>query len=614
VRKAILGLFVLLQTALAVPPGPQTFTILAGRYTAGVWKSVLPQNIVVTVSGRQTATIDRRILITFPLTNTAIPKIYLPAGSIGACSGGTCNFVTQDITNAEIGCDIFSGQWPVDAQGRIATIMVGCVNTDPEGWFWGITSALAEQSRGAGAPGDEEGCQCIQGPDGPGPLTWRGNDTAMGGNPFHMADEGGLFVHKHDYWIYRNHVNPNWAGMFHPNNPERDGNIYGSRQQQFEWKGGNTITFEGNWFEGGYHSRSGSSTSTMILFRNVNEDNSNLLITDNVFEHVHGLFLAGDLNYPALIYQGITSQNFLAINNVSWDVNEKGPDTAGVGGGGPWSTPAGVTGGYADVTASNRGYGWMNQGPSMQEGLAYIRNTFPDFRGGVPALNYTYGTPSGGLYYGDNFLPMSKDNNMSYFGIKSERAVENCGCCGGNYGGFAYLSCYYSGGYSLTGNVWLSRDQTKAAIDADGWGTNNTTPANPADLTGIWPKYTVKDWHYHLDPEMYRLPLGSPYIGKGADITRLRSALGMVDQPQALFDASNNLVVTWLAPDAQVCTIDTSLATGDLISGFTRNKADTGVTRVRKVTIPSAGFTANTNYKVRINCEREAPVLTARSN
>ena len=168
----------------------------------------------------------------------------------------------------------------------------------------------------------------------------------------------------------------------------------------------------------------------------------------------------------------------------------------------------------------------------------------------------------------------------------------------------------YDLGHLSPGLYSFTLDLCKVFI---GWGTGNTTPNTPSDLVGIWPNYTVKDWHYDLDPETYRLPLGSAYTGKGADITRLRSALGMVDQPQALFDASNNLVVTWLAPDAQACSIDTS-ATGDLINGFTRNKTDTGVVRVRKITIPAAGFTAQTTYKVRINCEREAPVLTTRSN
>jgi hypothetical protein len=606
--KRLFWLFFLLRLVYAAVP--QSFTVKAGRYTAGKFQSVLAQNIVVTVSGTQTATTDRRILVAFPLTNTSTPTIYLAPGTTGSCTGGTCSFVTLDTADSLASCDIYSGQWPKDAQGLTGVIMVGCVDTDPTGSIWRMQNAVTAKSR-QGAVSDEEGCQCIQGPDGPGPLTWRGNDTFFLGNPVHFANEGGQFSHKHDYWIYRNRVNPYWGGMWHQNNPERDGNIYGARQQQFEWKGGTDITFEGNWFTGGFQSRSGAANSTVIVFRNENDEASRLLIMDNVFEHQPGLFLSGDLNYNSnSSYQGATNRDFMAINNVSWDINQKGPDTTGIGGGGAWTTPAGVTGGYSDVTAGNRGYGWTNQGPSMQEGLAYLQNTFPDHRGGVAALNYTYGVPSGGLYYGNNFMSMTKDNNMNFLGIKAETAVENCGTASG---GFAYLSCYYSGGYQMTGNVWLSRDQTKAAIEGDGWGTGNTTPTNPADLPGIWPNYTVKDWHYDLDPETYRVPLGSPYMGKGADITRLRSALGMVDQPQALFDASNNLVVTWLAPDAQACSIDTS-ATGDLINGFTRNKADTGVVRVRKITIPAAGFTADTTYKVRINCEREAPVLTTRSN
>jgi hypothetical protein len=608
--KCILGLLLLSAQMYAV----QTFIISAGRYTAGAYQSVVPSDITVTVSGTQTGTADRRILVTFPLTNTPNPKITLPAGNTGSCSGGTCTFVNREITDSLASCDIYNGQWPTNAQGRISEIQVGCVDTDPVGNIWRARTAWTSASSGAGANGDVEGCQCIQGSEGPGPLTWRGNDTWMMGNPFHMADDGQLNSHKQDYWIYRNRVNVTWEGMWHPNNPERSGNIFGIRQQQFEWKGGSNITFEGNWFTGSYQSQGGAANSTLLVFRNINEDSSRILIADNVFEHQTGMFLGGDANYSkSIAYFGPPSRDFAVVNNVSWDINQLGPDTVGVGGNGGWTTPAGVTKGYADPTSSNWAYGWMNQGPTNQEGLVFLQNTFPDARGGVAALNYTYVVPSGGLVYRNNFMSMTRDNLMTYLGIRVEDTVENCNCCGGNNGGFAYLSCYYSGGYKLDGNVWLSHDQSQAAINADGWGTGNFTPANPANYTGIWPKYTVKDWHYDLDPEIYRLPVGSPYIEQGANITRLKAVLGSVGQPEALFDASNNLVVTWLAPDPQVCTVDTS-ATGDLINSFTRYKTDTGGTRIRKITIPSSGITAATNYKVRINCEREAPVLTVKSN
>jgi hypothetical protein len=50
--------------------------------------------------------------------------------------------------------------------------------------------------------------------------------------------------------------------------------------------------------------------------------------------------------------------------------------------------------------------------------------------------------------------------------------------------------------------------------------------------------------------------------------------MGYVDSPGALFDGSNNLVVTYYAPDTQGCAID--FGTGSLYSGFTRSNLDTG--------------------------------------
>jgi hypothetical protein len=56
--KRLFWLFFLLRLVYAAVP--QSFTVKAGRYTAGKFQSVLAQNIVVTVSGTQTATTDRR--------------------------------------------------------------------------------------------------------------------------------------------------------------------------------------------------------------------------------------------------------------------------------------------------------------------------------------------------------------------------------------------------------------------------------------------------------------------------------------------------------------------------------------------------------------------------
>jgi hypothetical protein len=110
--------WLLLLTRLAdAAVGPQSFAIMAGRYTAGKFQSVVPQEILVTISGTQTATTDRRILVTFPLTNTSTPTIYLAAGTTGSCTPGPCTFAYLETTNSLASCDIYSGQWPTNAQG-----------------------------------------------------------------------------------------------------------------------------------------------------------------------------------------------------------------------------------------------------------------------------------------------------------------------------------------------------------------------------------------------------------------------------------------------------------------------------------------------------------------
>jgi hypothetical protein len=137
-------------------------------------------------------------------------------------------------------------------------------------------------------------------------------------------------------------------------------------------------------------------------------------------------------------------------------------------------------------------------------------------------------------------------------------------------------------------------------------------PANPNNLTAIWPKYAVKDWHYDLDPEIYRQ---TAYPGVGADITRLKSIMGWIDNPSAWFDKNNNLLVTWLDYDYlnQACTVDVATQ-GQLYGLFARFSLDQANAWLRKVTIPSTNFSPNTAYDVRINCEFQQPILHVKSN
>jgi hypothetical protein len=596
----------LLLGFLALPLYSAVFYLDPGLYTAGASQSVVSQMITVTLTGAPSSA--RRFLVAFPMSNTPNPVLYLPPGVTASCSGGTC---ASFPLNAPAGgsCDKNEANWPKDTRGRISVKRVACGDLNISGIISSLQNSYTDQSD-QGAYNQIEGCQCVQGSEGPGPLTWRGNDTYMSGNEFHQADDVGKYAHKMEMWFYRNRIRPYWGAMFHPNNPERDGNRYGIRQQKYECKGGVQMTFEGNLFGGNFNSNSGSFTSSLLVLRNTNESASEILLTDNVFEHIAGFSLPGDSANGGGLWWGPTNLNFAAVNNVMWDINEKGPDTVGIGPEGPFNTPPGVTNSYADRSSGKAGNGWLQQGPSFHEGLVYLRNTIPDIRGRVPVLSMVSHVRGGGWIWKDNFLSVTKDNSAFGIGARTDQAsVPECQ----GLDGYKLLVCSNPGNTSLSGNVILSREQTQAAIQADGWGTLNTVPAQPSNKVAIWPKYQVLDWHYDLDPEIYRLPVGSPYEGKGADITHLEDAMGYVRSPEALFDGSNNLIVSWYAPDNQVCTVDTA-APGQLYGTFTRDKSDSASSRYRRVVIAASQFTPKTSYEVRINCERMQPVLTARSN
>jgi hypothetical protein len=589
--------------------------------------NTLPYNqITVNLSGTPTGG-AKRLTVGFPVASSTTMQVYVPAGMSGSCTGGACNFVTNTAPTGGF-CDSRStnrSQWPVDGAGEVATRMVACFDTDASGNLVFSDQADAGFDDKGFFAGGTEGTQMIQGSYGPGPITFRNNDLFLTGNTFHLADDGGYYSKKNDIWIYRNRFRAYWPGMYGALG--MDGNDYGNRNHAIETKGYGNVTIEGNLFGGNYNDRSQASGSEVIFLRAENQNGdpggSNGLIIDNLFEHVAGGVQPGDTLLATCYPQvpgaaptntcGTTPINSAIINNVFLDVNQLGPDDACNKGSGclPAGTGAYSAPGFNDI---NTGDGWLMNGPQVTEGLFIKNNTMPDFRGRIPVFFYGSGHANGGLAMVDNFLSVRDD--MQAFGLGA-RVGDNGyppGCSGA---GHALLTCLWPNS-KISGNVILSQIKTQAQIIADGWGTGNTIPSNPADLTGIFPKYNLNPtgaspvWTGDIDPESVRLPNGSPYAGKGADIDRLKSKMGYVDSPGALYDASNNLVVTYYAPDEQACPIDFS--TGSLYGTFGRSNADTGGNRYRRVTIPAANFTADTVYHVRIDCERQQPVLTVRTN
>jgi hypothetical protein len=588
--------------------GARTMTVQPGRFTAGVSQSVLSNAITLTLSGVPTSGSPQRFVTGFPMSNSSVLQVYLPSGVSGSCTGGTCAFTTR---NASTGgpCNAYNGaQWPLDAHGQIGIKMVSCGDV----WTDGTISYLANTFvlAAPGTPADIEGCQCVQGAYGPGPITWRNNDTFMGGNEWHLGNDGGYNVYKSDYWIYRNRISPYWGGLMHAGNPEADGNSYGLRSHKIEFKGARRITMEGNNFLGNFNSYSTADVSVLIALRNENQGLNDVVIDSNIFQHLAGLFDLADLNGgPVDGGQGVPGGNVLVQNNVSWDINEKGPDTFGVGSLGSFPGGSGI-GSYASSLSNNSGAGYLDFAGSWRDRVTYRNNTFPDIRGRISTLVFGPGTFTGGFVLKDNFLSINQTPWTNGLGARPGGGAA-AGC---TTNGRPYLTCAYPGSV-VNGNVFLSYTNSASDLTADGWGTGNTVPSNPASKTTIWPKYNVQDWHHDLDPEMYRLPVGSAYAGKGADITVLKAKMGWVEGESAWFTGANALTVSWLDHDelGQACVVDVA-APGQLYSTFSRFALDSASTQHRSITIPAINFSAHTAYDVAINCETKRTVLHARSN
>jgi hypothetical protein len=582
--------------------------------------------ITLNVTGTPTGG-AKRLTVGFPVASSTTMQVYVPAGMSGSCTGGSCNFVTNTAPTGGF-CDSRStnrSQWPVDGAGEVATRMVACFDTDASGNLVWVDPADAGYDDKGYFAGGTEGTQMIQGSYGPGPITFRNNDLFLTGNTLHLADDGGYYSHKSDYWIYRNRFRAYWPGMYGALG--MDGNRYGNRNHAIEAKGYANVTIEGNLFGGNYNDRSQARGGEVIFLRAENQNGDpggqNARIESNLFEHVAGGVQPGDsllVNCHAQVAAsaptnacGATPINSLVYNNVFLDVNQLGPDN---GCGKPLDClPAGIGTYAAQLSDVESGQGWLMNGPQVSEGLFFYRNTMPDMRGSIPTLSYGSAFQNGGMMLKDNIFSLRADAYAQDYGAREGDSGRPVACAG--LVNFALFSCLFPNP-RVSGNVILSQTASQATLNTTGWQTNNTIPATPSNLTAVFPNYNLNPtgaspvWTGDIDPESVRLPNGSAYAGKGADIDLLKSAMGYVDSPGALFDGSNNLVVTYYAPDTQGCAID--FGTGSLYSGFTRSNLDTGGNRYRKITIPAVNFTANTSYNIRIDCERFQPVLHARTN
>lgn len=613
---------ILLLFLLAVSAWAADFYVDPIMNTAGPYQTITNYQEHVTTSGSPSAGTSRRAYLGFPLSSSNTLQVYLPPGVTGSCSHGPCNFIAYG--SATGGACNWSDAWPQTIPGKVGIRMLGCVDFSTTGTIQYI--ATADPLSSAESPyAGIEGSQTIQGSCGPGPITFRNNDMGFTGNPMHFADDcnidnnpSGITTYHANYWIYRNRFHPYWPGMNHWQNPGRDGNSYGSRNQIMEWKGGDRITVEGNNFLGNYNDATQAHQGSPIVFRNVNQGISNTTIANNLFQHVAAGFLINDYNSGITTWAPAGTAGMVQ-NNVMLDVNVQGPDTAGIN----VSLSAG-SGSYASSVGFQpySGQGRLMQGPGLVQGISWLNNTIPDVRGAFPVFDTTSTVANGGLTAKNNFFSFN-DAVFTYGGVgmrEDEGGNGWPGTCATNTRGFALLTCAWPNNI-FSGNVLLSSTFTASQLTTDGWGTNNTALGSGTALTTIWPKYNLNPcgatpaWTCDLLPyvEMVRLPAGSAYQGKGADITQLKQVMGYLENPQAAFDASNNLVVTWLAPDTVASTVDVAAA-GQLYGTFTRIKTDVGGPRARKVTIPASNFTAHANYDVRINGETMAPILHVRSN
>lgn len=586
-------------SGLATSTATNTITIGSGTYwfLNGLTSTVSPTTATLSGSGSGT------IYITVP-PGSNTPKIYLPAGLAGSCTG--CTIVTgSGLTNFPNDAAVCVGPGHL-TEGPVAYLSAA-------GTALGIvTMAVDEQNVNfvcdTPVGGSGEGGYGIDSAVGPGPSIVTNNlfHNDIGINYF-IEDTGaalgypiGNYLTQMNTFTIDDVWSPSNAATNHLNSCHR---------HEYEDKTGTAMALIGNIFNGQFGWCQPSGMSALLISNNAafstsvppTATASDLTAKYNTFTNGSGGL--GATGAPGDGANPHTARRILIQNNLFTGINS-------------WQhTSVPPAPGIYNPTP-----GWALYLGYSGEDWVIDHNTIYSTSGpNTSGIWFAWSKQEGMVTNNNMFIATGQDathNIVAVDGLTAfgqQAAVPNCY----NKTGIDAMTCSWTPNYQFLGNglaAGYTNTQTQSGSgSATMSGAYSTANASNVLRTEGTVAARIAAVKWFDSTSNHRLRYDSPYnsaaavttdkLDGGADIDALEAAQGKVSNVRAHDVASTSAVIGFLAPDTTGCTVDW---TTNGFSTFTR-VANAGGARVQNVTL---SLSAHTAYQARVNCAAMQPVIS----
>lgn len=607
---------------------PNSVVIPATQIWYGTTNPVdMSSDLTVSWTGTPDSSITTpEIMVYYDMSNNL--NVIAPSGMIVATSPQT-SIITYTTTSGNMDCDEQDPLMPKDIYNRQAGAPLGCIQISSGGL-----------ATGNPVPGfinsyySDEGCNCLLASDGPGPYKIANDFFQFTGIGIHF-DNGGNYLLRHDYDIYRNtwHYPMDFmptvvnqyarAAAMLPNGL----NAAKGHTQSLEWKAGSRIWIHGNIFDGvhgpgsdGFAFDLTPSANNLGYINYTPPGSSDVEADDNILAHIANGFSCPN-TYVLVESMAHPSERCKIDNNLVWDMN-----------GLVYATIDDIGFGVAGFAGKGALLGMGN----VSGDTNITHNTvFPQFGTEAQWIETTATTPAYGLDVTNNILVASNNAANQVFlltGCNTNNSATLTNCFpDANFTGNLIIPGFSNGvtypatgtqytdsqveslltGYT-TGNTFITPvTNVGSTLATIGWLNINCTgnfSCNP--FVATQPNSFDSDGNY-IGPEFDFKLLGTythqgstDGLQEGANINQVNQEVGKVTLIGATSITSTNASISFVAPDSVGCPVDYSASDSTLISSFTRVK-DSGGSRTRN--IPLSGLTSGTLYYYRVDCATEQP-------
>lgn len=571
------------KSGLSPSLASQTVTITAGSTTMRANQPCTASGSVTFTRTGGTTSATSRAYVALDCT----PTLEVPTGTTATCAGSMTDY--QSNVRACTVIEVASPAWPRDAYNGFAAVPLAEITAGG-----GVWTAAADPYGNAPSTYITEGTQGMIGGWGPGPYRLENNYSEGVGLLWHFDESATQHPAPGDYVVRRNTFvmldgkRTNGAGSNGLRYMHRNG---------VEWKNGRRILVEGNTWTNFWADV--SSTGCAMLLTPQGGAQSQITDATIRYNTVDGscfLTAIGGISYAQWNGSGKPLARVRLHDNIirlnGWTQYEAQARSQAV------SLPF-----YVGYTA---------------EDVRVEHNTLYDVRGPQSRFWHQIFQPSSGVRIANNILWMNNDDGSYGMGNEFPGSWANPNCTSIAKSG---MDCAWKSGataeYTFAKNLlvpYWTNSQAQTGLVNESTVSTNYSGLDPFIATGA----SVEARLAHIgffDESDLRMRADSPYLSVGtdglqigADIDALEAAQGKVKNVRVLSITSSGATVYFTAPDSTGCSVDRS--TSSNFATFTR-VANAGGARVQSVAL--SGLSSGTTYYARVNCAREQPTVSFRT-